>query len=154
MIAAGIGCRRGCAAAEIVRVVTDALAAAERSLGEVRALYAPEWKGEERGLFVAAEQLGKELVLLAMPELRAQRGGTITESAIVSERFGLPSVAEAAALAGVVSAGEMSEGMGMGMGMGMGTLGAREVLARPRLLGARVVFRGATCALARLEPAA
>jgi cobalt-precorrin 5A hydrolase len=128
MIAGGLGCKRGCAADEIVRALELALASAARTLTDVGTLYAPEWKREEAGLARAAEQVGKPLVFLPLATLQAQAHAALSDSAQTKRRFGLPSVAETAALAGALSLAP-----------------ARHA---PRLLGPRQVAGTATCALA------
>ena len=128
MIAGGVGCKQGCAEREIVRALELALAAAARSLPDVIALYAPEWKRDEPGLARAAEQLGKCLVLLPLAELQTQAHAALSDSEQVARRFGLPSVAETAALAGALTFAP-----------------ARHT---PRLLGPRQIAGGAACALA------
>jgi len=131
VIAAGVGCRMGCSVEHVVLAVTQALASAGRTLDDVRALYTADFKATEAGLLGAAERLDRPLVPLPLEQLKAHSGGTLTTSARVSELFGLPSVAEAAALAGA------------------STFARRG--ARSRLLGPRHVSGGATCALASAE---
>jgi cobalt-precorrin 5A hydrolase len=108
MIAAGLGFRRGCPADEIVAV----LRAAERLAGvSADVLAVPAFKADEAAL------TGLSLVLINDVAMAAAQSGCVT-----AMRSGLPSVAEACALA---AAGE----------------GA--VLLLPRIAHAR-----ATCALA------
>lgn len=128
MIAAGIGCRTGCSVEQVVGVVTQALAAAGRTLADVRALYTADFKATEAGLLGAASLLDKPLVPLPIEQLKAHAGATLTASARVAELFGVPSVAETAALAG-----------------------ASTFARRGRLLGPRQVSGDATCALAGPE---
>ena len=128
MIAAGIGCRAGCSVEQVVLALTQALAAAGRTIDEVRALYTAEFKATEAGLLRAAELLDKPLVALPLEQLKAHASATLTASARISGLFGLPSVAETAALAG--ASGFAHRG------------------ARSRLLGPRHVSGDAACALA------
>lgn len=100
MITGGLGCRTGCAAEVILRAVEQALAAAGKSLGDLQALYTPEWKRAEGGLAEAAARLGKPLVFLPLEALQAQAPNVLTRSEHVEQHFGLPGVAETAALAG------------------------------------------------------
>jgi len=79
-------------------------------------------KSGEPGLSAAAEALGFELVFLSREALAAAAPRLLTRSAASQRRFGLASVAEAAALAG---AGP-----------------------RARLLAPRLAAYGATCAIA------
>ena len=72
MIAAGLGCRRGCAARELVAIVDRALARAHKRRGDIHALYAPSFKHAEPGLAEAAVQLARPLVLLELSVLQRQ----------------------------------------------------------------------------------
>ena len=132
-IAVGLGCRSGCSADDIVAAVTAALASAGCSLAEVEAFYAPELKLAEAGLRAAADELGKPLRMLPMAALREQSAAVLSSSPLVLERFGVPSIAETAALAGACL--------------------AQRARGRAHLLGARVAVGGATCALAVRESA-
>ncbi len=96
MIVAGIGCRRGCPAEEIIRLVHEA--------GPVDALAAPAWKREEAGLVTAAERLGLPLHFVDDAALAAVQERCPTRSVIAARAVGFASVAEAAALA---SGGEL-----------------------------------------------
>jgi cobalt-precorrin 5A hydrolase len=129
MIAAGFGCRRGCALADLQAALEQALAHSNVSLADLRGLFAPDSKVHESALSELAKQLYKPLVFLPRDQLLAQSSRTLTHSAHSLEHYGVPSVAEAAALAGVTSLSH----------------------ATPRLLTARHVIGGATCALAQLE---
>ncbi len=91
MIVAGIGCRRGCPAAEIVALVQEA--------GPVDLLAAPAWKRHEPGLLEAARLLGLPVRFVADAGLAAAQSRCLTRSAIVARAVGFASVAEAAALA-------------------------------------------------------
>lgn len=126
MIVAGVGCRSGCSADDVLAALHAALAASERAPAEVHALFAPESKRAEPGLVAAAAQLRKPLLALTNDALQLQARATLTSSTHALRHFGVGSVAEAAALAGACR-------------VGAGTA---------RLLGARCVAGGATCALA------
>ena len=91
MIVAGLGCRRGCAAADIVALV--------RALGGADALAAPEWKRDEAGLLAAAQTLGLPLRFVGRAALEAVQARCPTRSAVALQAVGVASVAEAAALA-------------------------------------------------------
>jgi cobalt-precorrin 5A hydrolase len=97
MIVAGIGCRKGASAVEISAVIADALARA--GLDTLDLLAAPESKGGEHGVAAAAAALGVPLVLVAKADLEAAGARTKTRSERVLALIGVPSVAEAAALA-------------------------------------------------------
>ena len=128
LIAAGIGCRAGCPAADIVQAVTRSVERHGLSLGDVQALYSAERKAAESGLHAAALALGKPIFFLPQAALAAQASGALTVSDAVARHFELPSVAETAALAGA------------------------DVLGPPgasvRLVAARLVAGSAACALA------
>jgi cobalt-precorrin 5A hydrolase len=127
MIAAGLGCRSGCLRDDVLRALDAALAASGRAHDALSALYAPEEKRDEPGLWSAAAQLGKPLVLLPRAALLLHGAAAISHSPLALEHYGVPSVAETAALAGAALHG------------------------RPRLLGPRQVAGTATCALAITE---
>ena|SRR5688572_12473967 len=128
MIAAGLGCRKGCSPTDIIQALSLALELEGLGVADVQVLVSMAPKATEAGLHAAAAELGKRLVLLPESALAAQASGALTASASVAARFDLPSVAETAALAGaVVLAGANG---------------------RARLLGPRQVAGGAACALA------
>jgi cobalt-precorrin 5A hydrolase len=121
LIAIGIGCRKNCPGEAIVALVQRALA----DLGEIegeRRLFSLADKSDEPGLRAAAEALACDLVFLPRAALAATAPRLLTRSAAAQQRFGLESIAEAAALAG---AGP-----------------------KARLLGPRLAENGATCAIA------
>lgn len=120
-LAIGLGCRKGCAPEAIVALVRDALAQAGVDGGEPGLFTVADKQGEP-GLAEAAAMLELPLAFLPREALAACAEGCATRSPRVEAVFGVPSVAEAAALAG---AGP----------------GARLVL--PRIAAA-----GATCAVA------
>ncbi|HEX2354124.1 MAG TPA: cobalamin biosynthesis protein [Xanthobacteraceae bacterium] len=97
MIVAGIGCRKGASAAAISAVIADALARA--GLDTLDLVAAPESKGGEHGVAAAVAALGVPLVLVAKADLEAAGARTQTRSERVLALIGVPSVAEAAALA-------------------------------------------------------
>jgi len=131
VIAAGIGCRSGCAPEDIVAAVRGAVAASGLCLADVRALYSAEFKASEPNLRRAADALDKPLELLPAAALQKQAGGAASRSPQVLARFELPSVAETAALAGAFELGQRRSPV--------------------RLLAPRLVAGAATCALARVE---
>lgn len=121
MIAIGIGCKKGCASEGIVALVRRALAAAHCA-GAPATLFTHIDKASEAGLREAAEKLALPLVFLQPENLRQVAGRVATRSPRVMARFGLPSIAETAALAGA---------------------GPASILLAPRLSEA-----GASCAIA------
>jgi cobalamin biosynthesis protein CbiG len=121
-IAIGIGCRLGCSAEAIEGVIRLAM---ERVPGGVpTALFTVADKRGEVGMIAAALALNYKLVFLQREALRAQVAAVETRSPASEATFGVPSVAEAAALAGC---------------------GGGAVLLVPRIARA-----GATCAVAGL----
>lgn len=91
-ITAGIGCRRGCSAAEIIDLIHAA--------GQPDRLAAPGFKRDEAGLLDAAAILGLPLAFVADDDLAAAQPHCLTRSAAASRATGFASIAEAAALAG------------------------------------------------------
>jgi cobalt-precorrin 5A hydrolase len=127
MIVAGVGCRKGASAAEIEAVIAAALVRAGIGGDRLGIIAAPAFKGSERGIIDAAIARGVPLVLVPQNDLEAAGARTMTHSDRVIAFTGVPSVAEAAALA----AGG----------------------AEARLIASRVVVGPATCALAETEAA-
>ncbi len=99
MIVAGIGCRRGTTAQEIDAAIEAAFAEAGRSSEALSAIATSDGKGGEVGIIEAAAGRGVGLVLVKPAELEAAGPRTQSSSPRVKELFGVPSVAEAAALA-------------------------------------------------------
>jgi len=130
VIAAGFGCRTGCPVEQVLAALEQALAAVGRRLEEVRALYTADFKHGEAGLLRAAELLNRPLLTLSIADLQAQSSQALSCSVHTLERFGVPSVAETAALAGACAPGRNAHG------------------DLPRLLGPRRTSGSATCALA------
>jgi len=122
MIVAGIGCRRGTPAAAVAAVIDAALARVGLAKDALGAIATPSAKGGEAGIAAAASALGVPLILVPPHDLEAAGHRTLTRSERVVALMGVPSVAEAAALA----AGG----------------------ANARLLVSRIVVGPATCALA------
>ena len=127
MIIAGIGCRRGTSAAAISAAIDAALARAGLTKGALAAIAAPAAKGDEPGIAATASALGVTLVLVAQDDLEAAGRRGHTRSPRVMALMGVPSVAEAAALA---AGGPVA-----------------------RLVTARTVVGPATCALAQVGTA-
>ncbi len=98
-IAIGVGCRKGCASDSIVELVRRAMEKAQCG-GEPTALFTHQDKSAEPGLIEAALRLELPLVFLAPEILHETSTRTATRSEKVVAIFGLPSIAETAALAG------------------------------------------------------
>jgi len=122
MIVAGIGCRRGTPAAAIEAVIAAALARANVAKAALTLLATPAAKCDEPGVAAVASTLGVPLVPVSEADLKAAGPRTTTHSERSLALMGVPSVAEAAALA---AAGEAA-----------------------RLLLPRIALGSATCALA------
>jgi len=125
IVAAGLGCRKGCTEEEIVALVRDTMAKADLAMETLSGLFAPAFKHGETGLGAAAEALGVPLVLIPEPLMKAAEPRAVTVSERVIALKGLASIAETAALAG---AGRQS-----------------------RLVQPRIASRNATCAIAISE---
>jgi cobalt-precorrin 5A hydrolase len=122
MIVAGVGCRRDAPAADIEAAIRAALARADVAADALDAIATIAAKRGEAGIAAAAATLGVSVVFVSETELKATADRTETRSERVLARVGVPSVAEAAALA---AAGPSA-----------------------RLVSSRVVIGAATCALA------
>lgn len=101
-LAIGVGCRRGATAASIVALVERTLAG---QVGLAKQMFTIEEKAGEDNLRDAARALGLDLVGLSAATLRGEAQRLRNPSPAAQKRFGVPNVAEAAALAG---AGEAS----------------------------------------------
>jgi cobalt-precorrin 5A hydrolase len=126
MIVAGIGCRRGAQARDIEAAIEATLARAGITAGDLKAIATGSAKAAEPGIAATAAKLGLNIVPIAEAELKAAGDRVMTRSDRVLALTGVPSLAEAAALA---AAGPSS-----------------------RLIASRLVVGAATCALARSEP--
>jgi cobalt-precorrin 5A hydrolase len=99
VIVAGIGCRKGASSAEIEAAIEAALAQAGCSGGAVGLIATSDGKGGEAGIVQAARMRGVKLVLVGPADLEAAAPCTQSSSPRVRALTGVPSVAEAAALA-------------------------------------------------------
>jgi cobalt-precorrin 5A hydrolase len=99
MIVAGIGCRRGATAHEVKAAIDAALARHALAPAALAALATSAAKGGELGIAEAASALGLPLMLVPQAELEAAGARTATRSDRVRKLTGVPSLAEAAALA-------------------------------------------------------
>ena len=99
MIVAGIGCRKGATAQEIDAAIDAALAEAGQPREALSCIATSDGKGAEVGIIEATAGRGLRLVLVKPAELEAAGPRTQSSSPRVKELFGVPSVAEAAALA-------------------------------------------------------
>jgi cobalt-precorrin 5A hydrolase len=99
MIVAGVGCRKGAPAADIEAAIMAALARAGLGAAALDLMATSAAKGGEPGIAAAASAIGVRLVLIPQGELEAAGARSATRSERVIALAGVPSVAEAAALA-------------------------------------------------------
>jgi cobalt-precorrin 5A hydrolase len=125
VIVAGIGCRKGATATEIEAAVTAALERAGRPLARIDLMATALTKREEKGIAEAASARGVRLIFVPPDALEVASARGATWSARVLALAGVPSVAEAAALA---------------------ACGPKAMLILPR-----IVMGPVTCALASAE---
>jgi cobalt-precorrin 5A hydrolase len=97
-IAIGLGCRKGVSGEVIASLVREALTRVEQT--GAAALFTIDAKRAEAGLAQAAQALAMPLHFLSQEALEAVADLSQTRSARVEALFGVPSVAETAALAG------------------------------------------------------
>ena len=127
MIVAGIGCRKGASAEEIEAAIAAALMQAGCAPGTLGLIATSDGKGGEPGIVAAAAARGVRLVMVGPADLEAAGTRTQSSSPRVLALTGVPSVAEAAALA----------------------VGG----SKARLLLPRIVVGPVTCALAETDTA-
>jgi len=99
MIIAGVGCRRGASAHQIEVAIAQALARRNLAPSALGLIATAEAKADEAGISEAAAALGVKLALIASAQLAAVSANVATKSERVQDLIGVPSVAEAAALA-------------------------------------------------------
>jgi cobalt-precorrin 5A hydrolase len=127
VIVAGIGCRKGVGAGAIEAAIAAALAHCGLAAQALSLVATSSAKRDEEGIAAAASALGVPLVVVPQSALEAAGELTMTRSERVLLRTGVPSLAEAAALA---AAGPAA-----------------------RLIAPRVAVGPATCALAETSEA-
>ena len=99
MIVVGIGCRKGATEKEIEAAIQAALKEAGRPQDALGLIATSDGKGGEPGIVAAAAARRLRLVLVGPAELEAAGSRTQSSSPLVKALAGVPSVAEAAALA-------------------------------------------------------
>jgi len=99
MIVAGIGCRKGASAAEIEAAIETALERAGRPLARIDLMATAARKRDEEGIAAAAAARGLRLIFVDQADLEIASARGATWSRRVLALAGVPSVAEAAALA-------------------------------------------------------
>jgi len=122
MIVAGVGCRKDAAAAEVAAAIEAALAGSGHAADALACIATSAAKATEPGIKAAAAALGLPLVTVPQEELEMAGERVATRSERVRALTGVPSLAEAAALA---AAGPAA-----------------------KLIARRIVVGPATCALA------
>jgi len=98
-IAAGIGCRRGVPAENIITAVKKAFDQAGLSIAGLACLATGEFKADEAGLIEAAGQLGVPLKIFKRTDIVSHLGNIVT-SDFVEEQVGVGAVAEPCARLG------------------------------------------------------
>ena len=99
MIAIGIGCRAGASASNIVALVRRTLSDAKLDEPDAT-LFTIDTKQDEIGLLKAARLLAMPIAFLPRDALAARAADALTRSARIQARYGIPSIAETAALVG------------------------------------------------------
>ena len=99
MIIVGVGCRRGARASEIEAAIAQALAQCKLATSALALIATAQAKADEIGIVDAAAAFGAPLVLVSQTALVEAGERVITKSERVQELIGIPSLAEAAALA-------------------------------------------------------
>jgi cobalt-precorrin 5A hydrolase len=122
MIVAGIGCKRGTSAEDIVSLVLAVLSTFGIDRENLDAIATETSKADECGIADAARSLSVRLIRCSIADLDRAADKVMTRSSRVQALKGVPSIAEASAL---VAAGRNA-----------------------RLLGARVATDKITCAIA------
>jgi cobalt-precorrin 5A hydrolase len=128
MIVAGVGCRKGVQPGDVKAVILAALERAGIDVSELRLIATIYAKSRENGIEVAASVMRVPLVLVTPADLMSVQPRVATRSERVKALVGVPSVAEAAALAAGGPAA--------------------------RLIAPRIVVGPVTCALAATEETA
>jgi len=99
MIVAGVGCRAGASAGEIEAAIAAALDRAGLANEALALIATAPAKAFEPGIAAAASARGRKLVVVPQTALEAAGARTVTRSERVAALVGVPSLAEAAALA-------------------------------------------------------
>jgi cobalt-precorrin 5A hydrolase len=99
LIIAGVGLSSGCTAAEILTLLDQACSDHDIARNEVAMMATLPEKASNDALAAAAATIGAAVVAPPAARLKMVAGRCLTRSERVENRFGLPSVSEAAALA-------------------------------------------------------
>ncbi|MFD2263907.1 cobalamin biosynthesis protein [Lacibacterium aquatile] len=107
MIVAGIGCRKGATTESILDAIEAAAEASRTQIKDVVLLVTMDDKVGEAGMIEAAKRLRLPLHAFDLAVLRAEDRRVVTRSPITLARYGIGSIAEAAALAAVGQHGQL-----------------------------------------------
>jgi cobalt-precorrin 5A hydrolase len=99
LLIAGLGCRRGCTAAELRELLEQTLAQLALPLSALHGLASSALKRDEAGLLQLADELGLPLDFYSAEQLTPYESQLSHASEFVRELTGAASVAEASALA-------------------------------------------------------
>ncbi len=104
-LALGLGCERGTAPEEMIRLITETLAVENLPAQSLAGVFSLDLKMDERAVHAAAAHFGVPARFFDLAALQAQEGRLANPSDIVKAEVGVAGVAEAAALAAVGAAG-------------------------------------------------
>ena len=107
MIIAGVGVKGDCTAAEILTLIGQACLAHDQDVADIRMIATIPEKVSHPAINAAAARLGAAVVAPHADRLAAVAPRCLTTSERVQNRFGLPSVSEAAALAAATDAAHL-----------------------------------------------
>lgn len=107
VLALGLGCERGCGAAELLALVHATLAERDLAAAAVAAVVSIDLKLDEPALHAVAAELGVPARFFGAAELLAETPRLATPSDVVFRETGCHGVAEGAALAAVGASGEL-----------------------------------------------
>ncbi|MHB8158359.1 MAG: cobalt-precorrin 5A hydrolase [Desulfocucumaceae bacterium] len=98
-LVAGVGCKKGCPASDIIREVVEGIKSAGRSLLCLSALATISEKASEEGIIAAAEALGVPLRVFGKEEIKdAIEKYGLSSSQFVEQKMGVGGVCEPAAM--------------------------------------------------------
>jgi len=103
----GVGCERGCSAAELADLVDQTLADAGLAKDSIACVASIDVKSDEGAVLDLASSLGVPARFFTAAELDAQAGRLKNPSEVVKAEVGCPGVSEGAALAVVGTDGEL-----------------------------------------------
>jgi cobalt-precorrin 5A hydrolase / precorrin-3B C17-methyltransferase len=98
-LAVGVGCERGTAPEELIRLVTETLAARNLSLAAVAGVFSLDLKADEAAVTALGRALDAPVRFFSTEELSAESARLMNPSEVVMREIGIAGVAEAAALA-------------------------------------------------------